>query len=451
MGLPTDAIIGIQLPNVVENILTILGVMRAGMIPAPLPLLWRRADTIAALARLGGKALITCGHVGAFHHCQFALRVAVEVFSIRYVCGFGMNLPDGVVAFDDLFSAATLDPAAPLDRDRQDNSAAHVAAISFDIGEHGVVAVARTHFELLAGGLEVLLESAVAQDTNILSTFAPASFAGMCLTLLPWLLSGGALVLHHPFDADLLNQQWREERCGALIVPAAIAFRLADAGAFTHAPPASIIAPWRAPELLATSPVWSEQQISFVDVAIFGETGLLAARRAADGGPAPIPLGLVGAPRAGPDVDAVMVAETVLTDAGTLALRGPMVPHHTFPPGVERSGLPHFQIGRGGLVDTGYACRVDSGGKTISVTAAPSGIVSVGGYRFPLHDLQDVIGRVDAGALLTALPDPLVGQRLIGTAADRDTVQAALNTVGINPLVVAAFGPGGARSVPGNA
>ena len=43
---------------------TILGVMRAGMIAAPLPLLWRRADAVAALGRIGAKALITCGRVG---------------------------------------------------------------------------------------------------------------------------------------------------------------------------------------------------------------------------------------------------------------------------------------------------------------------------------------------------------------------------------------------------
>ena len=134
MGLPTDAIIGIQLPNTVENILAILGVLRAGMIVAPLPLLWRRADAIAALARIGGKALITCGHVGRFKHCQFAMRVAAEVFSIRYVCGFGKNLPDGVVPFDDLFTAEKLDPIPPLDRERQIVAAAHVAAITFDVG-----------------------------------------------------------------------------------------------------------------------------------------------------------------------------------------------------------------------------------------------------------------------------------------------------------------------------
>ena len=39
MGLPTDAVIGIQLPNIVESILATLGVLRAGMIAASLPLL----------------------------------------------------------------------------------------------------------------------------------------------------------------------------------------------------------------------------------------------------------------------------------------------------------------------------------------------------------------------------------------------------------------------------
>jgi hypothetical protein len=73
------------------------------------------------------------------------------------------------------------------------------------------------------------------------------------------------------------------------------------------------------------------------------------------------------------------------------------------------------------------------------ITGPPSGIASVGGYRFPLHDLKEIAGRVDADATIAALPDPLVGQRLIGNAADRNMMQAALGAVGVNPLVVAAF------------
>ena len=59
LGLTTDAVVGLQLPNTVEAVLTFLGVLRAGLIAAPLPLLWRRADAIAALNRLGAKTIIT--------------------------------------------------------------------------------------------------------------------------------------------------------------------------------------------------------------------------------------------------------------------------------------------------------------------------------------------------------------------------------------------------------
>ncbi len=443
MGLPIDAIVGIQLPNIVENILTMLGVLRAGMILAPLPLLWRRTDAVVALGRIGAKALITCGHVGTFDHSLFALRVAAEVFSIRYVCGFGSNLPDGVVPFDDLFAAQTPDPIPPLDGERQNNAAAHVAAVTFDVGEGGIVPVARNHPELLAAGLAVVLESRPAQGASILSAFAPSSFAGISLTLLPWLFTGSTLVLHHAFDPDIFAAQRQDDRCGALILPAPTAFNLAEAGAFAGDDTACVIAAWRSPERLATSPIWREPNTALVDVSLFGEAAVVASRGGVDGTPSALRLGPVVAPRDG--AGGVVVAELLRTDAGTLAVRGPMVPHHSFPPGIERSGLPYFQIGRRGVVETGYACRIDSGTNAIALTEAPAGIASVGGYRFPLRALQELVARIDRTATLTALPDPLLGQRLIGDVVMRDTMRAALNAAGVNPIVAAAFGDRGDR------
>ena len=367
MGLPTDAIVGIQLPNVVENILTMLGVLRAGMIVAPLPLLWRRADAVAALGRIGAKALITCGHVGSFDHSLFALRVAAEVFSIRYVCGFGGNLPDGVVPFDDLFTAEKLDPIPPLDGERQNNAAAHVAAVTFEVGEGGIMPVARNHPELLAAGLAVALEGRLAPGASILSAFAPSSFAGISLTLLPWLLTGGTLVLHHAFDPDVLAAQRQSDRCGALILPAPVVFSLAEAGALAGDDTACVIAAWRSPERLATSPIWREPNTVLVDVSLFGEAALVASRRGVDGTPSALRLGPMLAQRDGGR--GVVVAELMRTDTGTLAVRGPMVPHHSFPPGIERSGLPCFQVGRRGVVDTGYTCRIDPGSDAITMMA----------------------------------------------------------------------------------
>ena len=120
-----------------------------------------------------------------------------------------------------------------------------------------------------------------------------------------------------------------------------------------------------------TSPAWHEPDIALVDVAIFGEAALAPARRGAGGKPTPMPVGSVTAPRG--DTGGIVVAELTRTEAGTLALRGPMVPQHSFPPGIEGSGLPYFKIGPRGLVDSGYTCRIDSVSKGMVVTGAPAG------------------------------------------------------------------------------
>ena len=198
-----------------------------------------------------------------------------------------------------------------------------------------------------------------------------------------------------------------------------------------------MVATWRSPERLSTSPLWTDRDGALVDVSVFGETGLVAARRGFSGRAAPLPLGPIIAPRGSPG--ALRVAELIPTQRNTVGLRGPMVPRQAFPPGAERSGFPHFAVGPGGVVDTGYACRIDAATRTAVVAAAPPGIVSVGGYRFPLQDLQDAVSGIDPAATLASLPDPLLGERLAGNAADRYTIQAALNAVGVNPIVVAAF------------
>ena len=370
------------------------------------------------------------------------MRVAAEVFAIRYVCGFGANLPDGVVPFDDLFTADKLDPIPPLERERQANAAAHLAAITFDVSEGGLVPVARNHSELVAAALVVLLESHLAQDANILSTLAPSSFAGLSLTLLPWLLSGGTLSLHHPFDADVLARQRRDERCPTLIVPGPVASRMAEAGALAGEVN-------RGDRRMARArPARHEPDVARGADRPDRRCALRrnrAPRRAPRRRrtPGPDSFGPVVAPRGSPG--GIVLAELLPTDAGTVSVRGPMVPQHTFPPGAERSGLPHFKVERSGVADTGYAFRIDSSKHAVVVTGPPSGIASVGGYRFPLHDLKEIAGRVDADATIAALPDPLVGQRLIGNAADRNMMQAALGAVGVNPLVVAAFRDRSAR------
>ena len=142
------------------------------------------------------------------------------------------------------------------------------------------------------------------------------------------------MALHHPFDGDVLEQQINGHCCDTLVAPAQLALRLAEIDMPSRLPSLrKVIGLWRAPEQVASSPLWTAEQAVLIDVYLFGEAGLFSARRAADGAPAPILPGPHGAPR---DVPGSSIAgEIFLTSGGTLALRGPMVTPAAYAPAPQ--------------------------------------------------------------------------------------------------------------------
>jgi hypothetical protein len=438
IGLASDAIVAMQLPNTVEAVLTLLAVLRAGMIAMPLPLLWREADAIAALDRVGASALIVSGRIGAFDQYALALQVASQVFAIRSVCGFGREVPDGVVPLGDLFAPETLDPIPPVEPERllPPGPAAHLAVVTWDMTPDGLVPVARSHSELATGGLAILLEGRFPEDARMLTTMAMSSFAALAVSLLPWLVTGGTLLLHHPFDPAAFVAQQRD--LDVVVLPGPLLTASVDAGTLlAQSGIQHVVAVWRAPERLLRAPAWRDPRIGVVDVQAFGEIGIIPARRGAHGGPTAVPTGPIALPRDAKG--AVILGDVRQTANGTVALRGPMVPRRPFPAGIERTTLPHLKIAADGVVDTGYPCRSDRDKAVMLVTGPPPGTISVGGYRFVMRELQDMVGEVAAAATLAALPDAFAGHRLAGAAPDQSVVRQALSDRGANPLLVHAF------------
>jgi hypothetical protein len=407
LGLKTDAVVAIQLPNTIESVIALLGVLRAGMIAAPLPLLWGHQEIVGALRGIGAKAIIACGRAGAEQPAKTAMLAAAELFPIRHVCGFGGDLPDGVAPLDNVFAPSDDLVHAAV---RPGPAAAHIAVVTFDVTAAGIMPVARNAAQLTAGGFAVFQQAALAQGANIISTIPPSSFVGIALTVMPWLLAGGTLALHHGCDAKALDAQSEALPDVTLVLPGPALAPLAEAGQLLAYK--TLLALWRAPERLASSAPWYHDA-TLIDVSAFGETGLLAAPRGADGKPAPMPLG----------------PETSRTRAGTLALSGPMVPLHAFPSGDA--------VTSDGVIDTGFTCA--PAGDALTITGAPAGLTVVGGYRFAQQATDASIAAADPAATLMAVPDALLGQRLAGRSPDPQALAAALQARGANALIADAF------------
>jgi hypothetical protein len=430
-GLPTHSVIAIQLPNTTEFMLTVLAAHRAGLVVALFPLLWRQAELVAALNRTSARAIVTMSKIDGVSHADLAMNAAAEAFSIRHVCGFGSDLPEGMASLDQ----AVAKPSNTARSIIQDGRKA--AIISFDVTGEGFRAVPRTHLSVIAGGLALSLESDIPQSATVMSAFAPSSFAGLSSSVAIWLLSGGTLALHHPFDNEALERQIGELGCDTLIAPAPLVSRLDELDLAARMPSLrNVIGMWRAPEQVASSPRWTAQQASLTDAYLFGEAGLFSARRGDDGAPALIKSGLHGTPRETPGSS--ISGEILITPKGTLGLRGPMVAVAAYAPPPPTSDSLIQQPPRD-YVDTEYAARLDRATAAVSITAPPSGVMAVGGYRFLASDLQEWGRRLGQGALLTALPDRLSGHRLAGRAQDNARAREALIELGLNPLMVEAF------------
>jgi AMP-binding enzyme len=430
-GLPANSVIAVQLPNTVEFALTVLAAHRAGLVVALLPQLWRQAELTEALNRTAARAIVTMSRIDGVGHADLAMNAAVEAFSIRHVCGFGNDLPEGMASLDEVIAHGPV--AMPLAA--QDGRRA--AIISFDLTAEGLRAVPRTHLQLIAGGLAMFLEAGVPQGATMLSALAPSSFAGVAASLVLWLLSGGTLALHHPFDDAVLDRQINELACEVLVAPGPLVVRLGESGMFALSSALRhVVGLWRAPEQVASSAIWPAKQITLTDVYLFGEAGLFAACRGDDGAPATIRPGPQTAPR--DTEDASVTGDIVLTPKGTLALRGPMIPVAAYAPPAPSTGALMAQSAPD-HVDTGYAARLDRTTGALCITAPPAGVIGVGGYRFLANDLQEWATQLGQGALLTALPDRLSGHRLAGRAQDNARARDAFSRLGLNPLMSEAF------------
>jgi acyl-CoA synthetase len=211
-GLRKDDVLVAQLPNTVELHALYLACACSGIVVTPLPVQYRGHELNHVVEMTHARAAITTARVGqhamARHwHAQQGQRQA----PLRLLA-YGADLPDGVLSLDDALARTTPWSAADLTAHmaRIGLSAHDVLTICWTSGtEARPKGVPRNHNEWLIVGQSVIEAGQLRPGARMVIPFPFVNMAGISTSLVAWLLVGGELHHHHPFDLDVFIAQLR--------------------------------------------------------------------------------------------------------------------------------------------------------------------------------------------------------------------------------------------------
>ncbi|MEO3782036.1 class I adenylate-forming enzyme family protein [Actinocorallia sp. B10E7] len=222
-GVRVGDVVGLQLPNTVELVVSYLAVIRIGAIVSPLAVQFRDHEIGTAARVAGFDAFISTARIGDRAAVADAAAVLAELGRVRAVLGFGSGLPEGVSSLE-LGEASEADRvlvAEHLTGYRADPG--HCITICWTSGTESIPkAVPRAHYEWMAIARVTQEAPGLTEDDVILNPFPLVNMASIGGTLLPWLRSGARLVLHQPFTLPTYLEQIARERVTYTLAPPAV-------------------------------------------------------------------------------------------------------------------------------------------------------------------------------------------------------------------------------------
>ncbi|WP_233253709.1 class I adenylate-forming enzyme family protein [Limnohabitans sp. 2KL-1] len=212
-GLRKDDIVVMQLPNCVEMHAIYLACALSGIVVSPVPVQYRAHELIHVFETTRAKLGITTARVGAYA-CAEAWQAHAHLFAgLEQIWSLGDSLPQGVMALTPALAATPAwDDAHLLAHMAQVGVTAHdVVTVCWTSGtEARAKGVPRNHNEWLIAGQSVSDAGQLQAGAQLLIPFPFVNMAGVSVSLASWLIVGGTLHHHHPFDLEVFVAQLRE-------------------------------------------------------------------------------------------------------------------------------------------------------------------------------------------------------------------------------------------------
>lgn len=208
LGIKKDDIIMVQLPNTWELAMLYLAISRSGAIITPAPVLWREAEMDYIAKATNAKMFITLDKFNGFDHRAMGLSISANNSSIG-----------NVVTLEEIRSMINSPVTGSVDNIRVD--ANDIFSICWTSGtEARPKGCPLSHNNWT--GTAMIQDAAGLKKGDVMMTAGPLVNMGAIGTVfVPWIVLGGTLVLHHPFDPlTYMGQIMTEHPNYTLMVPA---------------------------------------------------------------------------------------------------------------------------------------------------------------------------------------------------------------------------------------
>ena len=176
LGLKPGSPIGICLPAGSEAALTLLAVEQAGHRPCLLPVAWREQDLERALAAAGVQAVVTQSFLGEALPADRFCSIAARSFSLRFLCAYGPDVPDGVIDLDRIILA---EPEGGPGQTHQAEAEDDPGLITFGTRGGPAEPLHRAGASHVAAAVSFLVSAKIEPGDRILSLLAPDDLRGL--------------------------------------------------------------------------------------------------------------------------------------------------------------------------------------------------------------------------------------------------------------------------------
>lgn len=222
-GLNKDDRIAVQLPNIAELVIFYLACARIGAIAVPFPVQYREyeLENLSNFAEV--RAIVTVTRLGDRQHAAAVAGLRDKIASLDTIMAFGENVPEGVIALDGILANETEGDWLTYYINNLRITANDVFTICWTSGtESQPKGVPRTHNDWIAIAYATVDGAELTGDDVLLNPFPLVNMAGIGGMLVPWLLTGAKLVMHHPFDLMTFFKQVAIERITYTVAPPAL-------------------------------------------------------------------------------------------------------------------------------------------------------------------------------------------------------------------------------------